>query len=113
MLTEMEMKKLDTYFGFLKREKGFFVGRRLESEMEKDEVRVLILLPLCSEKSKADLMQLLKPDCFVLEYKGNIRIHEFLNQKEIKAVGIRDKNLGKVIVELLEKDMEDGNKGGC
>ena len=113
MLNDLEMSKLETYFGFLKREKGFFVGRRLESELQKDEIKFLILFPSFSEKSKQNLIGLCKVDCVVLEYTGNIEVYKFLNQKQIKAVGIHDAKLGKAIVDLLKKDMEAVNKGGC
>ena len=112
MLSEEEKRRLGTYFGFLKREKAFCVGRNLESRLEKDEVCYLVFLPSCSDKSRDDLLQKKNQNVTVFDYQGVIQVHKLLGQKEIKAVGIMNPNLGKVILELLKKDMEAENKGG-
>ena len=90
MLSEVELKQLETYFGFLRKSKSLFVGRNLEMKLKKNEISYLILFPSsCSSRSKENLYQILSSNVVVLEYTGEIKVHELLNQKEIKALGIK------------------------
>lgn len=106
MISEEEMKKLETYFGFLRKSKGVFVGRSLEMRLKKDEISYLIVFPQsCSLRSKEDLMKISTSKVKLLEYDGDIKVHELLNQKDLKAIGIKEPNLGKKIFEILSKDL--------
>lgn len=108
MISEEELKKLKTYFGFLRKAKGVFVGRSLEMRLKKDEISYLIIFPLsCSSRSKEDLLKIKSSKVVSIEYTGDIKIHELLNQKDIKAIGIKEPNLGKKIFDILSSDMEN------
>ena len=107
MISDDMTKKLETYFGFLRKSKGVFVGRSLEMRLKKDEINYLIIFPQsCSTRSKDDLLKISSSKVRLLEYTGDINIHEILNQKDVKAIGIKEPNLGKKIFEILSLDME-------
>lgn len=110
MLNDFDKRRLETYFGFLLKSKGFSVGRKLETELGENQIAYLILFPdSCSDRSREDLKKLTGEDVCVLEYKGELNLHQYLKLKEVKAIGIHDAHLGKAIYDLLLED----NKGGC
>jgi hypothetical protein len=45
MLTEAEKKKLETYFGFARKEHGLAVGMELDERLAKRQIALLILTP--------------------------------------------------------------------
>jgi hypothetical protein len=107
MLTEAEKKKLETYFGFARKEHGLAVGMELDERLAKRQIALLILTPQGSRRAHDDLRESCKDskNIVILDYTGDYPIHISCGYTSMKAVGIRDEHLAKPIYELLKKDM--------
>ena len=107
MLTAEQKRKLDTYFGFARKEKGIYAGMMLEEKLERRKVSLLIFLPSCSLKAKNQLTRLAEntDDIVLLDYQADYPVNLSCGYEMLKAVGIKDPNLSKAIYKTLSEDV--------
>lgn len=114
MLTLMEKKKLDSYFGFAKKSKSLAIGMDLDQKLKMGKVSLLVLLEEGSSRAHESLRKEAGESTEILSYKGDYSVSDIVGKEKLKAVGITNLSLGQGIASLLKKDMEgeDENEGG-
>lgn len=109
MLSEVQIKKLDTYFGFAMKKRAIYVGLKMEEMVERKKLNYIVVLPTCSEKKFDEISSYRSknPNLVIFRYTGDgYSIRSILGYEMLNAVGVDDINLAKAIQSLLEEDMK-------
>jgi ribosomal protein L30E len=107
MLSENQIRKLDSYFGFALRKRAIYVGMKMEEMLARKRLDFVLVLPSCSEKKELDLSHYKKdnPNLVIYRYEGtSYDVKSVLGFELLNAVGIKDPHLSKAIQSILMED---------
>ncbi len=113
MLTEKQIRSLDSYFGFAMKKRAVFVGMKMEELLSRKRVGFLLILPSCSSKKEEELRKYkeINPDLIVFRYCGkSYDVKKTLGYELLNAVAIKDCHLAKAIKDTLSLDTENGGE---
>jgi|GEM_PF-5926149 len=116
-MDEATKRKLTSYFGFALRERGLYVGMKLEEKLKDHKVPYLLLLPHGPEKIHRHLEELARenPKAVVIDYQGDFDVARACGYETLDALGLKDIHLGEAIKNILDSEPEEKEteeKGG-
>ena len=107
-MNAQDKKKLDGYFGFCQRKRDIHVGLKLEEELEKKKIYLLLLTKECSKKNEELYREKASdsPLTILYRYEGDYPIALACGYEKLNAVGLSDPHLANAILDILKADKE-------
>lgn len=100
-LSETDRKKLNSYIGFALRKRGAIIG--VDGISAAKNIKTVIVDGNLRENSRNKLQKALSDGNVEIEIYELTDLGAFVGNPNVKAIGITDKELGKVIIATLTK----------